>query len=135
MVRANTIRHRDWHRSNNERHRMRRVWAEFFREWDVLLCPVAASAAFPHDQAGERWERTIEVNGRRVPTTDQLFWAGLNGVVLLPGTVAPLGLGSRSGLPIGVQIVTAHCEDRTSLAFARLLEEQYRAFEPPPGYA
>lgn len=134
MVRANTIRHRDWHRSNNERHRMRRVWAEFFREWDVLLCPVAASAAFPHDQDGERWERTIEVNGRRVPTTDQLFWAGLNGVVLLPGTVAPLGPGSRSGLPIGVQIVTAHCEDRTSLAFARLLEEQYRAFEPPPGY-
>ena len=31
------------------------------------------------------------VNGRRVPTTDQLFWAGYSGMAYLPSTVAPAG--------------------------------------------
>ena len=72
----------------------------FFEDWDVLLCPAAASAAFPHDQVGERHERTILVNGKRVPTTDQLFWAGYSGCFYLPATVAPIGL-TPQGLPCG----------------------------------
>ena len=76
----------------------------------------------------------IEVDGRRVPTTDQLFWAGLNGVVSLPGTVAPIGL-TPSGLPVGVQIIGPQYADRTCIHFARLLEREYHAFEPPPAYA
>ena len=133
MVRANTLSHRDWLAANERRHQLRLRWAEFFKDYDLLLCPVAASAAFPHDQEGERWERTIEINGRRVPTTDQLFWAGLNGVCYLPGTVAPIGLTPR-GLPVGVQIIGPQYGDRTCLRFARLLEQEYYAFEPPPGY-
>ena len=77
--------------ANEQRQRMRRAWAEFFKDWDVFLCPAAASPAQPHDHAGERWERTIEVNGHRVPTTDQMFWAGISCFFLLPATVAPLG--------------------------------------------
>jgi amidase len=133
MTRANTLHHRDWLAANETRHRMRLKWAEFFTEWDLLLCPPAASAAFPHDHAGERHERTIEVNGQRVPTTDQLFWAGLGGVSYLPGTVAPIGL-TPHGLPVGVQIIGPQYGDRTCLRFARLLEREYYAFVPPPGY-
>jgi amidase len=134
MTRANTMHHRDWLAANETRHRMRGKWAEFFGQWDLLLCPPAASAAFPHDQAGERYERTIEVNGRRVPTTDQLFWAGLTGMVYLPATVAPIGF-TPGGLPFGVQIAGPQYGDRTCLAFARFLEQEYQAFVPPPGYA
>jgi amidase len=133
MTRANTMHHRDWLPANEARHKMRWKWAEFFKEWDLLLCPVAASAAFPHDQAGERYERTIEVNGRRVPTTDQLFWAGLTCMVYLPATVAPVGL-TPGGLPVGVQIAGPQYGDRTCIAFARLLEQEYQAFVPPAGY-
>ena len=133
MTRANTLSHRDWLAANERRHQLRLRWAEFFREYDVLLCPAAASAAFPHDHEGERHERTIEVNGRRVPTTDQLFWAGINGVCYLPGTVAPIGLTKR-GLPVGVQIIGPQYGDRTCLRFARLLEREHYAFVPPPGY-
>src|SRR5262249_19752340 len=57
MMRANTLPHRDWLAANETRHRMRRKWAEFFTEWDLLLCPVTASAAFPHDHEGERYQR------------------------------------------------------------------------------
>jgi amidase len=134
MMRANTLHHRDWLAANEARHQMRWAWAEFFAKWDVLLCPVASTAAFPHDHVGERHERTITVNGKRVPTTDQLFWAGYSGVAYLPSTVAPAGL-TPAGLPVGVQIVGPQYGDRTTIAFAQLLEREYQAFTPPPGFA
>jgi amidase len=133
MTRANVASHRDWLGANEARHQMRWRWAEFFRDYDLLLCPPAASAAFPHDQEGERHERTIAVNGRRVPTTDQLFWAGYPGMAFLPSTVAPAGF-SRAGLPIGVQIVGPQYGDRTCIELARLLEREFQGFVPPPGY-
>ncbi len=132
-ARANTMVHRDWLRLNGERHDMRLRFAEFFRDWDILLCPAAASAAWPHDHEGERHERTIPVNGHRVPTTDQLFWAGFSGVVYLPSTVGPAGL-QPDGLPVGYQAITGHLRDKTSLAFARLVEREFGGFIAPPGY-
>src|SRR6266851_713504 len=107
--------------------------AEIARGGDLLLCPVAASAAFPHDHEGERYERTIAVNGRRVPATDQLFWAGYSGMAYLPSTVAPCGFTPR-GLPVGVQIVGPQYGDRTCIEFARLLEREFQGFVPPPDY-
>ena len=134
MVRANVLPHRDWLGFNEERHRMRLKWAEFFGEYDLLLCPAAASAATPHDQQGERHERTIVVNGKQVPTTDQLFWAGYSCAFNLPSTVAPIG-NTPTGLPVGVQIVGPQYGDRTCIEFARLLEREYYAFTPPPAFA
>lgn len=133
MARANTLYHRDWLATNQLRHRMRLAWAAFFQDYDLLLCPAAASAAFPHDHEGERHERTIPVNGKEVPTTDQLFWAGYSCVAYLPSTVAPAGL-TPAGLPVGVQIVGPQYGDRTCIDFARLLEQEFRGFVPPPGY-
>ncbi len=103
-ARGNIMSHRDWLAFSNRRHPMRLAWAEFFRDWDVLLCPAAASAAFPHNQEGERWERMISVNGEPQPSTTQMFWAGYSGASYLPSTVAPIGLTSEK-LPVGVQIV------------------------------
>jgi len=134
MLRGNTTSHRDWLAANEARHKMRWKWAEFFQDYDLLLCPAAASAAFPHDQQGERWERTIAVNGHRVPTTDQLFWAGYPGLAYLPSTVAPAGF-TKAGLPVGVQIIGPQYGDRACIQMARLLEREYQGFVPPPNYA
>jgi amidase len=133
MMRANTLLHRDWLAANETRHKMRWKWHEFFEEWDLLLCPPAASAAFPHDHEGERHERTIRVNGGDVPTTDQLFWAGYTGMAYLPSTVAPIGF-TPAGLPVGVQIVGPQYADRACIDFARLLEREYQGFVAPAGY-
>jgi len=132
-LRANTLSHRDWLAGNEERHRLRLKWAEFFREYDLLLSPVTAGAAYPHDHAGERWERTILVNGKCVPVTDDLFWAGLSGLVYLPTTVAPVGSTSE-GLPVGVQIIGPQYGDHSCIVFAGLLEEAFRGFVAPPGF-
>ena len=91
-----------------------------------------SSAAFPHSDVPPQ-QRTLAVNGREVPFENQLFWAGYAGVAYLPATVAPIGL-SPEGLPIGVQIIGPRYSDPTTLRFARLLEEGYRAFVAPPGY-
>jgi amidase len=130
-----TMTHRDWVALNNERHQMRLKFNAFFKDYDILLCPVAASAAFPHDHEheGKRWRRRITVNNKRVPPTDQLFWAGYSGVVYLPSTVGPAGL-TASGLPVGYQAITAQGRDKTSIAFARLVEREIGGFVPPPGY-
>jgi amidase len=133
-MRAAVLSHRDWLAANETRHRMRRAWAEFFTQYDLLLCPVAGTAAFPHDQKGERHERTLVVNGKRVPVTDHLFWAGYSGAFFLPATAAPCGF-TPGGLPVGVQIVGPQYGDLKTLAFARLLEREFQAFVPPPGYA
>ena len=133
MVRGNRMSHRDWLILNNERQKLRYAFRDFFRDWDVFLCPAAASAAWPHDQSGERWQRKIQVNGAPVPTTDQLFWAGYSGVVYLPSVVGPAGL-TRTGLPVGYQAIADFGHDRTALVFARLVEREIGGFSHPPGF-
>jgi len=135
MTRGVALTHRDWLAGNEERHRLRLRWAEFFHDYDLLLCPVTAGAAYPHDHdhEGERWKRMIQINGKPSPTINDLFWAGLCGLVYLPATVAPAGL-TANGLPIGVQIVGPQYGDKSCIAFARLLEQAYRGFVPPPGF-
>jgi amidase len=133
MTRAFGLSHGGWLKANERRHQIRQIWDAFFDEWDVLLCPCAASAAWPHDQKGERHERLIPVNGKMVSTIDQRFWAGYSCNFFLPSTVAPLGL-SADGLPLGVQIITREYGDYTSLRFAELLEKEWRRFTAPLGF-
>jgi amidase len=133
MMRGMVLTHRDWLGLNERRHRMRLAWDAFFKDYDVLLCPVTASAAFPHDHEPDRTKRRLTVNGKQVPDGDQLFWAGYSGVTFLPATAAPIGQ-TADGLPIGVQIVGPQYGDYTTIAFAKLLEKEYRSFVPPPAF-
>lgn len=132
MARGQSVSHRDWLIGNEQRREMQRAWAAFFQEWDVLLCPVMASPAQPHDHT-EPLARSIMINGHAVPLTDQLFWAGISGFYLLPATVTPLGF-SPAGLPVGVQIVGPQYGDRTTIEVARMLEQAWQGFVPPQGW-
>ena len=129
--RGNTYAHRDWVQTDERRSRLRRQWAAFFEQHDLLICPVATTPAFLHNQQGERWDRLIPVNGHSQPSTDALFWAGYPAIVGLPATAVPLGL-SPQGLPVGAQIVGPVFGDPDCLRFAQWLERDYRAFVPPP---
>ncbi len=133
MVKGCTLSHREWLGLNNERMKLRRQFNAFFDDWDIVLCPAASSAAWPHDQEGERWQRTITVNNKQVPTTDQLFWAGYSGVLYLPSTVGPAGL-TTAGLPVGYQAIAAGGRDKWATAFSRFVEREIVGFTPPPGY-
>jgi len=129
--RALTQTHRDWLRTDELRHRLRRQWAAFFERWDLLISPIAATTAVRHDQVGYRWERMLQVNGAPQPHTTQIFWAIYSGAMGLPSTAVPLELGP-DGLPIGAQVIGPAFGDPVCLRFARWLEEAYRGFTPPP---
>ncbi len=133
FLRAAGMSHGAWIGLNERRHRMRRAWAAFFRDWDVLLCPVHALPALPHRHDMPSVQRRIAVNGVEIPWTDMIFWAGVVGAFLLPASTAPLGV-TKAGLPVGVQIVGPLFGDRTTMAVARMLEKSWRAFVPPRGY-
>jgi amidase len=133
VLRATAQEHRAWFAAHEERQTLRAAWAAFFKDYDVVLCPIGASAAFPHDQKRERPDRRIIVNGREEDYNAQLYWAGVASLPNLPGTAAPAGR-TPGGLPVGVQIVGPYLEDHTTIEFARLLAQVTEGFVPPPGY-
>ena len=133
MVRMVDVTHRAWLGLNEKRFQWRRTWSAFFREWDVLLCPVIATAALPHRQDGDPWDRRITLDGKPIAYNDMLFWPGLSGGYHLPATVAPMG-STSAGLPLGVQIVGPIYGDRTTIEAAALLEQAWMRFNPPPGW-
>jgi amidase len=133
MVASITLRHRQWLDANERREEYRAKWRAFFRNYDVLLCPINPVAAIRHDHNPDFTERTITVNGAARPYDDQMVWAGLVGMAYLPATVAPVGR-TRDGLPVGVQIVGPYLEDRTPIDFARRLADVVGGFEAPPGF-
>ena len=104
-----------------------------FSAIDVLLTPVAATAAFPHDHNPDR-DRRLDFGQRpQVPYGDQRFWAGVPSLSYLPATAAPVGL-TAAGLPVGMQIIGAEGEDPTTIEFARLLAAEIGGFTPPPAF-
>jgi amidase len=40
-----------WNIANNERQKMRTTYEKFFEEYDVLICPITASVAWPKDES------------------------------------------------------------------------------------
>ncbi len=115
----------------DRRAQLQAAWRDFFRSWDVLVTPAFPTTAFPHRaQSGG----TVVIDGREIAYLSQLFLPQVAILCGLPATAFPAGFDA-SGLPIGLQAVGPYLEDRTPLRFAQLLEREWRAFTPPPGYA
>lgn len=115
------------------REQSRLRWAEFFEPWDVVVCPTTLDSAFPHT-TGKYDERTVEIDGDTVPYDHLIvypMWAIFPGQ---PATAFPAGL-DPIGLPLGLQAIGPYLEDRTTMRFAQLLEQEWQGFRPPPAYA
>jgi amidase len=90
----------------------------------VLLCPVASTPAFRHD------ERAWTMEGQTVSYLDSVRYTQWFNALAAPAAVAPVG-SSPEGLPIGVQIVARPFEDETALAVAALVDAAF-GYRPPP---
>jgi amidase len=128
-----TQRVRDHKLVEERRLRLKAACADFFDEYDALLCPVTPTPAIPHDQNPDVDARTIRVNGVARSYGDQFSWLQAIGVAHLPVVVAPVGL-TAAGLPVGIQIVAPHLEDRTAIDVAARIAEVVGGFQAPPGY-
>jgi amidase len=127
--------HAEFAAAAEQREHLFRAWRDFFTRYDVLLCPITPTVAFPHDVArldlAAQFERRINVNGKATPYMDNLMWPGLVTVANLPATAMPTRR-FVDGLPAGVQIVGPYLEDRTTLRFTQLVEREFGGFMPPP---
>jgi amidase len=130
-TRGAAMSHRDWLLADSARAQLRQRWRDLFSEFDVVLCPVTPTPAFPHDHSPDQWHRSIMIDGASYDYGDQLVWAGMATAPGLPSTAVPVA-HSNEGLPIGVQILGPMYEDRTPLRFAEILEQEFGRFEPPP---
>jgi amidase len=125
---------RELKKAEYQRDRMKANWAEFFTRYDALLCPVMPTPAYRHDHNPDVDARRIAFNDTTIPYGDQFAWLQAIGVVHLPAVVAPVGR-TASGLPVGIQIVGPHLEDRTPIDVARHVERITGGFRAPPGFA
>ncbi len=126
--------HRDWILADRARTGLRAAWRKLFGDFDVVLCPVMPTPAYPHDHSPDQRRRTIDIDGVASSYQDQILWPGIATVTGLPATAMPIGL-SPEGLPIGMQVIGPWLEDRTPLRFAELAEQEFGGFKPPPGFA
>ncbi len=131
-VRGSVMSHREWIGTDRIRAGIADRWRRFFLEWDVLLCPVMPTPAFAHDHS-DISNRRIAIDGTEIPYTDQSMWAGIATLTGLPATAMPIGR-SDEGLPIGMQIIGPYLEDRTTIAFAELVEREFGGFVAPPAF-
>jgi amidase len=132
-VRGLALSHRDWILATRRQARMRQQWRELAKSFDVVLCPASPTPAFPHDHRRDPQTRRLNIDGKEIPYRHQVVWASMATLLGLPATVAPIG-HSAEGLPIGVQIIGPYLEDRTTIAFAGLVEREFGSFVRPPRY-
>jgi amidase len=128
---AKVIDAHEWMNLGDAQVAFRRRWATFFESFDVVLMPTFGVPAFPHDDEPDMQKRIHIINGRETPYFGQLAWPGVALLPCLPATACPIGL-TRGGLPMSVQVMGPYLEDRTTIAFAGLLEREIGGFVAPP---
>jgi amidase len=110
----------------------RAAWREFFKDWDVLLTPMTLTPAFEHTSVPNA-DRRLSINGQSVEFEYMSFLPSLATLAGQPATAVPAGR-SAAGLPLGLQAIGPFLEDRTTVGFAKLLEQEFGAFRPPLEY-
>ena len=131
-ARGAVLSHGDWLAADEQRWRLIAGYEAMFSDVDVLVAPIAPTPAYPHDTERPFDARIVDVDGQPMPYADQLAWAGLATLPLLPATAIPTGL-SPDGLPVGAQIIGPRFADLTTIAVAELIESLIGGFAPPPG--
>jgi amidase len=116
----------------DERERYRRLYRDFFRDWDVLITPVTLCPAYPHTE--ERWlNRRLDVNGEPVYYDLLSAYPSLATLTGQPATSFPAGFSSNK-LRLGLQAVGPYLEDRTPIHLAGLVSRHFGGFVAPWDY-
>jgi amidase len=133
IKRLQAMRHRQWLSHNERRQQMRKRCEEFFKNWDAILLPVMPCPAILHDHSEPLSSRRVVVGGEQRMYWELNAWMAPAGACYLPATVIPVGRVA-SGLPVGIQIVGAYLEDRTTLDLARHLLALLGGCPKPAGF-
>ena len=116
--------------------RIREAWERFFRSYDALIVPSHCTPAFKKGRVTESRTYSRYGSGRKEYHNAVLACTVLGlltNVGLLPSTTFPCGLGKRTNLPIGLNVIGPEWSDFITIDFARLLAEECGCvFRSPP---
>src|SRR3974390_269740 len=105
-------------RAQRQRHALFHRVAQFFNDYDLLVCPTVAVSAFAVEQ-----RFPTEIAGEKLTTyIDWMFLTFIITLVGCPAISLPCGL-NQDGLPIGLQLVGRPHGDAELLGTALLLEQ------------
>lgn len=105
------------------------AWEQFFKTWDVLLCPPSMITAFPHCET----ESPLQVDDQEVDYWMANAHCKLFNYTGHPAVVLPYKL-DHDGLPIGIQLVGKRWDESYLLAIAKAISQVTGEFQRPPGY-
>jgi amidase len=101
--------------------------------YDAVLCPATATVAPEHDTRPPA-ERVVWLDDRAVGHAERASWSLLAALAQGPTVTFPAGVGHRSGLPVGLQLVGRRWGDRALLDVAAdlddVLDHPLRRWEP-----
>lgn len=131
LARGVTRTHRQAVAALERRAQIAAAWAGLFDRVDLVLMPCAPLPAFAHRTGESPMLRTLTVDGRPLPYTALVAWAGVSGLAGLPATAVPVGR-TDDGLPVGLQVLGPPWADRSTLALAARIEALTGGFVAPP---
>lgn len=93
------------------------TFTAFMRDYDVLISPTLASAAFPHSQFAPEW---LDGQSLQRQLLGWLLTYPFN-MMTTPALTVPAGF-TADGRPVGLQIAGGHLADQTVLRVGALME-------------
>lgn len=123
---------RQYNEALNIRERLMARLEQFLEVWDVWVCPVTPSVAFPHQRPRTFGKPpTIMVDDRPLSylegTVSMVVPFSLTG-----SPVVALPVGVVNDLPIGIQVVGKRWRDEALLDHCMVIESVTGGFQPPP---
>lgn len=107
----------DWYAKVKERDDLRREFQEMLGTNGVFIYPTHPTVAPYHNEP--------------IARAFNFSYTAIINVLGLPATAIPLGLGPKEGLPIGLQVIANHNQDRLCLAVASELERAFGGWVAP----
>ncbi|MFA6051743.1 MAG: amidase [Candidatus Paceibacterota bacterium] len=126
---------RQYNEALNIRERLISRLERFLDSWDVWLCPVTPSVAFPHQRPSKFGKPpTIMIDDHRLSYLEGTISMAVP-FSLTGSPVVTLPVGVVNGLPVGLQLVGQRWCDEVLLDNCLAIEAVAGGFQPPPGYS
>lgn len=110
-----------------ERDHLREELLTWMKTTPLIVAPVGATVAFPHET------QRLNIEGESVSVFRAFSYSQTVNVFDLPSVVVRAGR-TAEGLPVGVQIIGPPFQEDLVLAAARTVEETTGGWQPPPNW-
>ncbi|MFN8287665.1 MAG: amidase family protein [Chitinophagales bacterium] len=105
-----------WQEATIHRNEITRKWEEFFKQYDLFICPLTYGPAIKKCPTGS----TLTGDNENMPYMHYFPYTYIFNASGLPAVIIPMGL-NKDGLPIAIQVVGPLYSEDELLHFAKLI--------------